>query len=99
MRSEKSSCPEGYSPSEAPFRYNFGSCAGRGGEMADAADSKSAGATREGSNPSPGTRLNPQPAHLCRFVAFFPHQGESHCGPTKLLLCRLQQQIALLTVP
>ncbi len=38
--------------------------------MADAADSKSAGATREGSNPSPGTRSNQKPAYLHRFVDF-----------------------------
>ena len=37
------------------FRYNRRSNTGRGGEMADAADSKSAGATRGGSNPPPGT--------------------------------------------
>jgi hypothetical protein len=47
--------PEEYSPIQGAFRYNRSSRAGRGGEMADAADSKSAGATREGSNPSPGT--------------------------------------------
>lgn len=35
--------------------------AGRGGGMADAADLNSAAARREGSNPSPGTRIEGHP--------------------------------------